>query len=291
MLRCMNRGVTRRALTALSTSLPAAAASPRVAAAPPLSLQAARCFTKASAKADKEAAADESAEVGKDKEALERYVKFGFFAVFVAASAYFANGYAKKKYGNQDSGSVRTSVTTRGKPSLGGPFTLVTTEGEPVSQSQYLGKWTFFYFGFVHCPEICPVELNRMTKVVDNVRAAHPDGVGIQPMFVSCDPKRDSLSSIKEYLSVFHPDFVGLIGTPKQVNDACKSYRIYYSIPDATAKQTSDYLIDHSIAIFLFDPNGNFVDFFGNRYDENEITEKTLSYMKKLELDPQWTNW
>lgn len=233
--------------------------------------------------------ANEDAEVEKDKVALRRMCLFGVGAVACVGWAFFANDYAKKKYGYQEKGSVRTSVTSRGKPSLGGPFTLVKTDGEPVSQAEFLGKWCFFYFGFVHCPEICPVELNRMTNVCNAIRERN--GQCLQPMFVSCDPRRDSLDAIDEYLSVFHEDFVGLVGTPQAVDDVCKSYRIYYSLPDADAAKTDDYLIDHSIAIFLFDPQGRFVDFFGNRYDEKEITEKVVDYMAKYDADPTWTNY
>lgn len=231
----------------------------------------------------------ESEEEVKDRQALRRFLFAGGFSAVAAATLYVGSGWAKKRYFG-DEGSQRVSVETRGKPALGGPFVLVTHDGEPVSQAEYLGQWTFFYFGFTHCPEICPVELNRMTKVVNAVRDAKPKQP-ITPLFVSCDPKRDSLESIKEYLSVFHPDFIGLVGTSKQVDTACKSYRIYYSLPSDTVADAEDYLIDHSIAIFLFDPKGQFVEFFGNRYDEKEITAKVLTFMDNYEKDPSWTNW
>ena len=235
------------------------------------------------------AAPKEDDELKKDQEALRRYCMMGVGTLLCGATLWYGSAVAKKRYYGDET-STRVKVESRGRPALGGPFTLVTHDGEPVSQANFLGSWTFFYFGFVHCPEICPVELNRMSKVVDEVRSRRP-GVPIAPLFVSCDPRRDSLLAIKEYLSAFHPDFIGLVGTPKQVDDACKSYRIYYSIPsdDATAKE--DYLIDHSIAIFLFDPNGQFVDFFGNRYDEKEIAEKVVSAIDHLARDPTWTNW
>ncbi|ORC85373.1 putative cytochrome c oxidase assembly factor [Trypanosoma theileri] len=236
------------------------------------------------------AAADaEAAELEKDKAALRKYAMIGAFAVVCAATVWYGAGRAKRRYFGAE-GSARVNVETRGRPALGGPFVLVKTDGEPVTQAEFLGAWTFFYFGFTHCPEICPVELNRMSKVVDAVRAKRPGDV-IRPLFVSCDPRRDSLEAIEEYLSAFHPDFVGLVGTPKQVHDACKSYRIYYSLPSDEAVEENDYLIDHSIAIFLFDPKGRFVDFFGNRYDEEEITQRVLHYMEQLERDPEWTNW
>lgn len=231
----------------------------------------------------------ESEELHKDRIAFKRFLFGCGFSAVCAVTLWYGSAYAKKRYFGEE-GSARVSVETRGKPSLGGPFVLVNTDGEVVTQADFLGHWTFFYFGFVHCPEICPVELNRMSKVVDAVRAVKPHQ-SIKPLFVSCDPRRDSLHAIREYLSVFHPDFIGLVGTPKQVNDACKSYRIYYSVPSDSVIETDDYLIDHSIAIFLFDPKGQFVDFFGNRYDEKEIAEKVVKYMGNFERDPTWTNW
>ena len=245
----------------------------------------ARCFRDV---AHSQTAA-EDAELVKDREALRSYIMIGIGTVTVVSSLYFAVPWARKQY-FPDEGTNRLSVRTWGKPSLGGPFTLVATNGEPVSQSSYLGSWCFFYFGFTHCPEICPVELNRMSHVVNEVRKAKP-GIKIAPLFVSCDPRRDSLAAIKEYLSAFHQDFIGLVGTPKQVDDTCKSYRIYYSLPDDSVANSGDYLIDHSIAIFLFDPKGNFVDFFGNRYNEHEITDKVLGYIGQFEKDPLWTNY
>uniref|UniRef100_A0A0A9XV92 Protein SCO2, mitochondrial n=1 Tax=Lygus hesperus TaxID=30085 RepID=A0A0A9XV92_LYGHE len=117
-----------------------------------------------------------------------------------------------------------------------------------------------------------------MSHVVKEVQQKRPQDKFV-PLFISCDPNRDSLDAIEEYLSVFHPSFVGLVGTPQQVHETCKKYRIYYSVPTKDDIEQEDYLIDHSIAIFLFDPQGRFVDFFGNRYNEHEITDKVLHYM------------
>lgn len=232
----------------------------------------------------------EQIEAEADEAAMRRYQKYAFGFLVCVVGAYFSNDYAKKRIGFREQDSTYVSVTSRGRPALGGPFVLVNTDGEVVSQADFLGKWVFFYFGFVHCPEICPIELNRMTKVVDAVQAKRP-GDKLQPLFVSCDTKRDSLAAISEYLSIFHKDFIGLVGTPNQVNATCKSYRIYYSLPDDDGEKSGDYLIDHSIAIFLFDPQGRFVDFFGSRYDHNEITAKVIDYMAKYEADPEWTNY
>ncbi|KAG5487891.1 hypothetical protein LSCM4_07572 [Leishmania orientalis] len=248
-----------------------------------------RAFREKGAANPNNADAAETAELEKDRQALRKYGMFGGFALLCMATLWYGSRQAKQRYFGAE-GSARVSVETRGRPALGGPFVLVNTKGEPVSQAEFLGSWAFFYFGFTHCPEICPVELNRMSHVVDAVHATRPQE-RIAPLFVSCDPRRDSLGAIEEYLSVFHPDFIGLVGTPKQVNDACRSYRIYYSVPADEDAEQEDYLIDHSIAIFLFDPQGRFVDFFGNRYDEREIKERVLHYMSEYAKDPTWTNW
>jgi protein SCO1/2 len=232
----------------------------------------------------------EERERAEDAAALARYKLYALGLVAAAVCAYCGDAYAKRRIGFKEKDSTYVSVTTRGRPSLGGPFVLVNCDGDVVSQADFLGKWVFFYFGFVHCPEICPIELNRMTKVVDAVRAQRPRDT-LQPLFVSCDVKRDSLAAIREYLSIFHKDFIGLSGTPNQINATCKSYRIYYSLPDEESASSGDYLIDHSIAIFLFDPQGRFVDFFGSRYDHNEISAKVVEYMAKHEADPEWTNY
>ena len=225
----------------------------------------------------------------KDLDTLVNIIKYSVSALILTVGTYYSYKHATKRYANPDVGA-HVYIKSHGKPCLGGPFVLVDTTGKPRSQKDFLGSWTFFYFGFVNCPEICPIELNRMSKVVDGIRKRHP-GIQIVPLFVSCDPLRDSLDRIQEYVADFHPDFVGLVGTPEQVDHVCKSYRIYYSVPDADAVKDGDYLIDHSIASFLFDPQGRFVDFFGTRYTDEEILNKMDGYVKNYEADPTWTTW
>ena len=246
-----------------------------------------RCF--ASQVSQKSIKGSEDFEIERDKEAARRYAKYSFAALWLMGVAYLTNIWASKKYGKHDVGA-EMSVTRQGKPSLGGPFVLVDTEGNLRSQREFLGSWQIFYFGFVNCPEICPIELNRMSNVVDGIRKIIP-GTKILPLFVSCDPQRDSLTLINDYVQDFHPDFIGMVGTPEMVDRVCKSYRIYYSTPSDEVKDSEDYLIDHSIAIYVFDPQGRFVDFFGTRWSEEEILEKMTDYVSNYNEDPTWTTW
>ncbi|KAJ3328058.1 Cu-binding protein [Blyttiomyces sp. JEL0837] len=104
----------------------------------------------------------------------------------------------------------------------------------------------------------------------------------VKPIFISCDPKRDSLSSIASYLSDFHPDFVGLTGTHQQIKRVAKAYRMYYSAPPrAVDDDDSDYLVDHSIFFYLVNPEGNYVAHFGRQETAESVAERIISIMSQ----------
>jgi len=135
-----------------------------------------------------------------------------------------------------------------GKPLVGGPFSLIDTAGRTFTQDDLKGKYSLIYFGFTNCPDICPEELDKMAEVIDKVKERH--GTALKPVFVSCDPARDTPAVIERYLEDFHGDIVGLTGTYQDIKDMCKAYRVYFSTP-AEVKPGQDYLVDHSIYFFL----------------------------------------
>ena len=106
------------------------------------------------------------------------------------------------------------------------------------------------YFGFTHCPDICPDELDKMAEIIDKVKEATNDDKVFLPVFITCDPVRDTPEVLREYLKEFHPDIVGLTGTYEQVKNVCKQYRVYFSTPK-DVKPGEDYLVDHSIYFYL----------------------------------------
>lgn len=87
-----------------------------------------------------------------------------------------------------------------GIPSLGGPFNLIDTEGRPFSDKNLLGKYYLLYFGFTHCPDICPEELGKISEIVERVKKVKGDDVSLVPVFITCDPERDTPEVIKSYL-------------------------------------------------------------------------------------------
>lgn len=140
------------------------------------------------------------------------------------------------------------------------------------------------YFGFTHCPDICPEELDKMARMVDLVAASRPDA--LIPVFVTCDPARDGPKELKEYLSEFHSSLVGLTGTYDQIKAMCKAYRVYFSTPKEV-KPGQDYLVDHSIYFYLMSPEGDFVEALGRQHSPEQAAKIMLDHMKDWKGPPK----
>lgn len=166
-----------------------------------------------------------------------------------------------------------------GKPLIGGPFDLVDTNGDKFTHENLKNdnkKFSIVYFGFTHCPDVCPDELDKLGEMLDELKAK--DNIELQPIFITCDPARDSPEVIKQYLTDFHPSIVGLTGTYENVKKACKQYRVYFSTPP-DVKPGQDYLVDHSIFFYLMDSEGNFVDVIGREVDAKDGAEKIRKHV------------
>lgn len=163
----------------------------------------------------------------------------------------------------QEEKREREKKRSVGMPAIGGPFQLIDQDGKEVTQDDFLGKWVLIYFGFCHCPDICPDQLDKQAAIIDKVdaRLEGRDCEPLQPLFISVDPKRDDAAAVKEYIEEFHPRLIGLTGTVEEVKSACKAFRIYFS--SGPADQDDDYIVDHSVVMYLLDSEGNFVTYFG----------------------------
>ncbi|KAH7867654.1 h-sco1 [Lentinula edodes] len=202
-----------------------------------------------------------------------------FVVVGVGLFWYFRNEKAKL----QEQREKERMSKSYGRPHVGGPFSLVNCTAAPSSSEErfthedLLRKWSLVYFGFTNCPDICPAELDKVTAVVNELRQSNPD-LPLQPVFISVDPARDTPSTIRTYLTDFHPSFVGLVGNFEQTKSVCKAYRVYFSTPpDADPK--GDYLVDHSIFVYLMDPEGRFVEAFGQTAEKEEMVDKIRQFV------------
>ncbi|EGS22942.1 cytochrome c oxidase-like protein [Thermochaetoides thermophila DSM 1495] len=164
-----------------------------------------------------------------------------------------------------------------GKPKVGGPFSLIDQNGNTVTHEDLKGRYALVYFGFTHCPDICPDELDKMARMFDLVEEQRPNS--LTPVFVTCDPARDGPKELKEYLVEFHPKFLGLTGTYEQIKAMCKAYRVYFSTP-SNVKPGQDYLVDHSIYFYLMDPDGDFVEALGRQHSPEQGAKIILDHMK-----------
>jgi len=206
---------------------------------------------------------------------------FNFVATAVGgAMLYIAYLFIKAK---KDVGLEKERKREIGKTMIGGTFELLDHTGKTVTDADFKGKWVLLYFGFTHCPDICPDEMEKMAEVVDMLEVEKKKmkvEEEILPLFISVDPERDGVKEVAEYVKEFHPRMVGLTGTQEQVLKACKAYRVYFSA--GPRDEEMDYIVDHTIIIYLINPDGEFLDYYGQTKDATQITFSVLLQMRKF---------
>ncbi len=146
----------------------------------------------------------------------------------------------------------------QGLPQIGGDFALTDQHGMRRSTTEFRGKYELIYFGYSFCPDICPLGLQNIS---DALKILGRDLDDVVPIFVTIDPERDTMESLKIYATNFHPKFTMLTGTPQEIAPVLKSYKVYAAkaTPDGTM---ADYLMDHSTLIYLMDREGHFMKSF-----------------------------
>ncbi|KAL4624951.1 hypothetical protein GN956_G17734 [Arapaima gigas] len=164
------------------------------------------------------------------------------------------------------------------KVALGhGNFSLLDHTGQRRTKANFLGSWVLLYFGFTHCPDICPDELEKITGVVE----ALDQEVGlppVQPLFITVDPERDNVAAMAKYVKDFHPRLVGLTGTPEEVREAARDYRVYYSM--GPKDEDNDYIVDHTVLTYLINPDGLFLDYYNRTTNNTQMVQSIKNHMK-----------
>ena len=139
--------------------------------------------------------------------------------------------------------------------SVGGPFSLIDGDGNPVTDQTWHGKYLLVYFGYTFCPDVCPTTLSNVADAMDKLGTKADR---IQPLFITVDPKRDTPAVVKQYAAAFGPRIIGLTGSPEQIAAAAKAYRVYYA-EHRSGPGPDDYSMDHSSVLYLMGPDGRFV--------------------------------
>jgi protein SCO1/2 len=140
-----------------------------------------------------------------------------------------------------------------GPSAIGGPFSLIDQHGKAVTDQDLKGHPALVFFGYTHCPDVCPTTLFDVSEML---RALGPDAGRASALFITVDPERDTAPVIKDYLSSFDPHLRGATGEPKAVEAAEKAYRVYAKkVPG----ENGDYSMDHTALVYLMDKQGRFV--------------------------------
>ncbi len=156
-------------------------------------------------------------------------------------------------------------------PKILGAFSTNDQDGEKFGLENLDGKWSFLFFGYTHCPDICPITLTILDQVYKKLRLAdqHSD---TQVIFVSVDPERDTNEQLNSYVSYFNEDFIGLGGSLEQVQSLTKQLGIAFFLHEAS--DSGEYLVDHSASVILIDPEGRMVAIFSAPHQVDSILSR-----------------
>ncbi len=172
-------------------------------------------------------------------------------------------------------GGQGPAVQTSGEALIGGPFTLIDQGGKTVTDQDFRGRYMLVFFGFTHCPDICPAELQVMSASLDELG---PEGDQIVPIFITLDPERDTQVVMGDYVKNFGPRFVGLTGSSEQIAAAAKAYRVAYS-KFQEDKASTNYSIDHSALVYLMGKDGKYITHFPYGTPAAKMTETLRRYL------------
>jgi protein SCO1 len=156
---------------------------------------------------------------------------------------------------------------------IGGPFQLTDQAGESVTEKNLQGRPTLVFFGFTHCPDVCPTSLFEISEVL---RAMGVDADRVNAYFISVDPERDSTAAMKDYLSSFDPHLKGLTGAPDAVAKVATEYRVYAK---KVPLKGGDYTMDHTALVYLMDRDGKFVAPFNLKRTPEEAAADLKRYL------------
>lgn len=161
----------------------------------------------------------------------------------------------------------------------GVPFTLVAQNGQPISEQALRGRPAVLFFGYTHCPDVCPTTLFEMNGWLQKV---DPDGSKLNAYFVTVDPERDTPTIMNQYVSNVSSRITGISGDPAKVMDMIKGFRVYAKkVPLDEKQPNGDYTMDHTASVFLLDSAGRFAGTIAYQEDPDTAVKKLENLIKK----------
>ena len=140
------------------------------------------------------------------------------------------------------------------------PFAVLDQHGNPFTEGGLRGKWSLLFFGYTHCPDVCPLTLSVIKQAYEQL-AQSGKADDVQVLFATVDPERDTPEKISGYLAYFNPDFIGLSGTAEQIQNLARRIGVVY-MRGGTEDTAGGYLVDHTAAVFLIDPTGRLLSIY-----------------------------
>ncbi|MEM7240586.1 MAG: SCO family protein [Pseudomonadota bacterium] len=193
-------------------------------------------------------------------------VSSGALALVLAVLIYFA-------YFRTEDHQCTDARIAGGADLIGGPFELLSHEGNLVTERDVITGPTLIYFGFTFCPDFCPLDISRNLAAID---LAEEQGVTVKPVFISIDPARDTVEVIADYVAAYDPRLLGLTGSLEQVDAASKAYRTFYR---KNGEGDEDYLMNHSTHSYLMDQDG-FKTFMRTDMSAETVAEQLVCFAK-----------
>ena len=169
-----------------------------------------------------------------------------------------------------------TSNSPAETSTIGGRFIMQDHNGNVVTDSDFDGRYMLITFGYTFCPDICPTNLAEMGDVLDILGFK---GKNILPIFITVDPKRDTASRVKEYISHFHERFVGLTGSEAMLKRLTAAYKVAYKIHKPEGADEEQYTVDHSAGMFLMGPDGKFLVKFVYGIDPDVMAKRIEDFL------------
>jgi protein SCO1/2 len=169
--------------------------------------------------------------------------------------------------------SGRNPVPSAGAAAIGGPFSLLDQNGRTVTDQDLRGHPFLVFFGFTHCPDVCPTSLFEISEVLGKLG---PDAQKLSALFVTIDPERDTPAAMKDYLASFNSRLVGLTGDPAAIAAVAKEYRVYVK---KVPLDHGDYTMDHTALVYLMDKEGRFVTPFNLKRTPEDAAADLRRYL------------
>jgi protein SCO1/2 len=172
--------------------------------------------------------------------------------------------------------SALIEALLEGREPIGGPFDLTDHDGRRRTDADFRGKLVLIYFGYTHCPDVCPTELQTLSLAVDMLGTA---GNSVQPLFITVDPARDTPSHLAEYVSSFHPRLVALTGEDSAIRKVALAYKVYFARSGPT--EGDNYTVDHTGFIYLVGKDGRYLGFLPPGTAPEQIVQAIRPHLER----------